>query len=278
MNREIGNLIEATLSDKILSVTGNRIRMVSGKNYFLKSGVKSASYACEANGLKELSKSGVLRVARPMVVTDTFILTEYIEPNCPTGDFFVRFGRSLARMHRIQCASFGFYEDNYIGLTRQKNCAEGRERTSWAAFYWDKRLLFQYQLAERNGLVTPLLKRGFRILENRLEQVLNGSEEPPSLLHGDLWSGNFICDQQNEPVLIDPAVYYGHREADLAMTKLFGGFPASFYAAYQEAFPLIEGWKFREGIYRLYHLMNHLNLFGTGYLLEAESVLSAYLK
>jgi len=113
-------------------------------------------------------------------------------------------------------------------------------------------------------------------LEKKMESILNDSIEPPCLLHGDLWAGNFICDENGNAVLIDPAVYYGHREADLAMTKVFGGFSREFYESYQAEYPLRPGWEYRERLYRLYHILNHLNLFGRGYLHEAESLLNKY--
>lgn len=144
-------------------------------------------------------------------------------------------------------------------------------------FYYNKRLLFQYRLAERNGYATAALRNGISKLESRIHTILSGSEELPCLLHGDLWSGNFLCDSLGNPVLIDPAVYYGHREADLAMTRLFGGFPETFYRAYDKEYPLAAGYFYREGLYKLYHVLNHLNLFGTGYLGEAESILKFYL-
>ncbi len=131
-------------------------------------------------------------------------------------------------------------------------------------------------MAEKNGHATNELKSGMKFLESKLEKILEGSKEQPTLLHGDLWGGNYISDQRGNPCLVDPAVYYGHREADLAMTKLFGGFDVKFYSAYQEAFPLKEGWEYRENIYKLYHILNHLNLFGTSYLGQAISLINTY--
>jgi fructosamine-3-kinase len=148
---------------------------------------------------------------------------------------------------------------------------------NWLTFYFDKRLLTQFKLAEKNGYVDDQFSSLFKNLENKLPNILAGSEEPPSLIHGDLWQGNFLISPSGEPVLIDPAVYYGHREAELAMTKLFGGFPESFYNAYKLAYPLKPGYEYREGIYSLYHVLNHLNLFGSGYKSQAISLMKLYL-
>ena len=243
---------------------------------FTKSGRPSRTYLCEANGLKELASAGVIDVARVISVGDTYITTEYIEHGIEKPDFFVDFGKKMALLHRCTSPSFGFYEDNFIGATPQLNIPDADEKGDWLTFYFRKRLLFQYQLAEKNGYVTPEMASAFARLENKLEDILKGSEEPPCLLHGDLWSGNFLCNSSGNPVLIDPAVYYGHREADLAMTRLFGGFPEIFYEAYQQEYPLPEGWRYREDVYKLYHVLNHLNLFGAGYLHQAIRILQKY--
>jgi len=141
----------------------------------------------------------------------------------------------------------------------------------------NNRILFQLHLAEKKGYATEKLRKGFHLLENKIEIILGGSGEEPSLLHGDLWGGNFLSDENGSAVMIDPAVYYGHREADLAMTKLFGGFSSDFYNAYQAEFPLKEDAEYREDIYKLYHMMNHLNLFGRSYYSQAEHLLWKYL-
>ncbi len=255
---------------------GGVLRTLSGKRYFLKKGAASRMYRCEANGLRELALSEAISVVEAVAAGEDFVLTRYVEQGRMNADFFTDFGRSLARMHRYTASSFGFYEDNFIGANPQLNRAEGRERTDWAVFYFQKRLLFQFRLAERHGYITSAVRSDFEALEHRLPELLQGSEELPCLLHGDLWSGNFLCDSSGKVVLIDPAVYYGHREAEWAMTRLFGGFPASFYRAYQQEYPLPEGWEYRENLYRLYHLLNHLNLFGRSYLPEVEAILRGY--
>ncbi len=283
---DIHNKIEAILNDKIVtsySIGGGCIadsrllKTASGKNYFLKSGCTDGLLLKEANGLHELAKTQAIRVPNVIAVETDFLLLEYIESGLKKCDFFEDFGRKFAQLHRYRADTFGFYEDNFIGATPQPNIPSKNEAINWTTFYFNKRLLFQYKLAEKNGYASPKLHKGFQLLENKIEQILAGSEEPPSLLHGDLWGGNYICDENGEAVLIDPAVYYGHREADLAMTKLFGGFTTEFYNAYNNAFLLPDGYGYRENIYLLYHVMNHLNFFGTGYLRQAEQFLWHYL-
>lgn len=275
-HKELIDTIGSALQDEIEYVGNQLVRTVSGNEYFLKSGIESDIYRCEANGLKELALSQSIRVAGVVSIGRDYILTEYIRRGVASEDFFIRFGRELACMHRFLSEYFGFYENNFIGNNVQVNIAGEKARTDWAEFYYNKRLLFQFQLAKKNGYATRELKNGFLRLEKNIELILKDSIEPPCLLHGDLWAGNFICDENGGAVLIDPAVYYGHREADLAMTKLFGGFPRSFYDSYQQEYPLKPGWEYREGLYKLYHVLNHLNLFGRGYLYEAESLLNQY--
>jgi len=252
------------------------ITTVSGQQYFLKSGAASRTYQCEANGLRELAKANAIRVAKVVSVDEYYILTEYVRRGDPSLDFHRNFGYQFAQMHRYQGTSYGFYEDNYIGGNEQLNLPHDSERTDWAAFYFNKRLLYQYKLAEKQGYISAVLKSGFLKLASRIEEILRQSIEAPTLLHGDLWAGNYLCDEQGKVVLIDPAVYYGHREADLAMTKVFGGFSSAFYEAYMEAYPLPEGWEYRESLYKLYHILNHLNLFGRSYLSEAEFLVHIY--
>jgi len=274
--------IESILNEKVISpVSGEYfgtgiIGTASGKKYFLKKGGSGRMFRCEANGLKELEKTAVIKTPRVIVAEDDFILTEYISSGSRPKNFFETFGRQFARLHRTKSETFGFYEDNYIGLNPQPNLPTGEETRDWTAFYFNKRLLYQYRLCEKNGYVSVGMRKAFAKLENNISGILQGSEEAPCLLHGDLWSGNFICGENGEAVLIDPAVYYGHREADLAMTKLFGGFTNDFYDAYRKEYPLPDGWQHREGIYRLYHVLNHLNLFGVSYLSETEYILQKY--
>ncbi len=258
--------------------TSNQIRFEDGKYAFLKTDpYDDTMFFKEANGLKEIHKAGCIRVPKVLLVNSELLLLEFVEEGRKDKDFFSRFGFQMANLHRKTSSKFGFKENNFIGATPQTNIAIKTEATNWCDFYYNKRLLYQYELAESNGLVGNELKNGFLILESRIEEILEGSEEKPSLLHGDLWSGNFLCDQQSNPCIMDPAVYYGHREADLAMTKLFGGFPDEFYRAYQKENPLPQGFDYRENIYLLYHVLNHLNLFGNSYYGQAVRLVWSYL-
>ncbi|MDE5416670.1 fructosamine kinase family protein [Labilibaculum sp. DW002] len=258
--------------------TSNQIRFEDGKYAFLKTNpYDDTMFFKEANGLKEIHKTECIRAPKVLLVDSDLLLLEFIEEGRKDKDFFSRFGFQMANLHRKTSSKFGFKENNFIGATPQTNIAIKTEATNWCDFYYNKRLLYQYELAESNGLVGNELKNGFLILESRIEEILEGSEEKPSLLHGDLWSGNFLCDQQSNPCIMDPAVYYGHREADLAMTKLFGGFPDEFYRAYQKENPLPQGFDYRENIYLLYHVLNHLNLFGNSYYGQAVRLVWSYL-
>ena len=279
-------MLESLLNEKIVSsasigggciADSRKIVTESGKVFFLKTKAgASRMFYCEADGLNELAKAQTMRVPQVIAVSDDFLLTEYISQGIRSNRFFQQFGENFARLHRYCSDKFGFYADNYIGATPQLNIPTEDEAENWTDFYFNKRLLYQYKLAESNGYVTPRLKNSFSKLESKIDLILKGSEEPPCLLHGDLWGGNYLCDENGTAVLIDPAVYYGHREADLAMTKLFGGFSDEFYESYNREYPLPEGWEYRENIYRLYHVLNHLNLFGRGYLSEVEMILKSY--
>ncbi len=287
MDKNISNKIEQITSSKILSsssVSGGcisnayKITLDDKRNLFLKINYSHPSdmFRKEADGLKELAKPQVIKIPKVIAVEDSFILLEFIEGSTKEKDFFENFGISFAELHKFTSGSFGFYEDNYIGSTKQINIPGEKEKNNWTSFYFNKRILFQFKLAEKNGYATDELKKGILFLEDNIEKILSGSEEPPSLLHGDLWGGNYMVNKNGKVSLIDPAVYYGHREADLAMTKLFGGFSESFYASYNETYPLKDGYNYRENIYKLYHVLNHLNLFGRGYYSQAISLIKSY--
>ncbi len=245
----------------------------SGKSYFLKRGFSNGMFYCEANGLKEIAKSSIIRIPEVIGVGDDFLLLEYIASGVKKRNFFESFGEKLALMHQFSQSEYGFYENNFIGSTVQKNDYSN----TWADFYFRNRLLYQYRLLENKHAITSELKSKFKLLEKKVIDILDSVHESASLLHGDLWGGNYMVDEKGEPVLIDPAVYYGHRETDLAMTKLFGGFSAVFYEVYNQINPLEEGYSYRENIYLLYHVMNHLNLFGSGYYRQTISLIDYYL-
>jgi len=257
-----------------------KISTASGRNLFLKINtyVPDDMFTKEKNGLNELHKSGSIKTPEVLLVDSSFILLEFISSAVVSKKSFDDFGKRFALLHKYSGNSFGFYEDNYIGSTAQINIADEDELKDWKIFYYNKRILFQYKLAEKNGYASKELTEAIIKLENKMEYILSGSYEKPSLLHGDLWSGNFIIDESGNACLIDPAVYYGNREADLAMTKLFGGFPSRFYESYNEVYPLKDGYDYRENLYKLYHVMNHLNLFGMSYYSQAISLLNYYLK
>jgi len=206
---------------------------------------------------------------------DGFLLLEWLAPpphadRARAGELL---GAALAAMHRATVPSYGLDHDNYIGATPQPN----RPLANWLGFFRERRLGFQFELAQRNGHVRGERARRMERLLGRLGEWIDDAVMQPALLHGDLWSGNFIIGHGGAPVLIDPAAYYGDREADLAMTRLFGGFPPGFYRAYEAAWPLPDGWQGRVGLYNLYHLLNHLNLFGESYGTQVDAVLRRYV-
>ncbi|MDR3625719.1 MAG: fructosamine kinase family protein [Ignavibacteriaceae bacterium] len=255
-----------------------KLEMESGSRYFLKLNyiANRDLFPKEANGLIELGKPAIIRIPKVILSDCSFILMEFIESGAKTKSFAKTFGRKFAELHKFKGRYFGFYEDNYIGSNVQRNIPGDDEKEDWVNFFFTKRLLAQYTLAEKNDFATPDLTDGILEIEKRIYGILNGSAENPCLLHGDLWSGNYMVDDKGNPVLSDPAVYYGHREADLAMTKLFGGFRPEFYSAYNEVYPLTDGYEYREDIYKLYHLLNHMNLFGKGYYNQVMDTIRKY--
>jgi protein-ribulosamine 3-kinase len=211
----------------------------------------------EAEGLAALRTAG-LRAPQPLAqgsaAGQSYLLLEYLELRSK-GDF-AELGRMLANAHRKPGPRFGWARDNYIGSTLQLNGWS----EDWAEFWRERRIRPQ---AERAGVQVDL---------DAVDRLLGNHRPQPSLLHGDLWSGNAGFTREG-PVVFDPAVYYGDREADLAMTELFGGFPSEFYQAYNQTWALDEGYARRKHLYNLYHLLNHLNLFGSGYLGQVERTL-----
>ncbi|MDR3667548.1 MAG: fructosamine kinase family protein [Ignavibacteriaceae bacterium] len=256
-----------------------KITLTDGFSYLLKINEHSPDdmFKTEAHGLLELQKAEAIKIPEVFLHDKDFILLEFISSAPKKKKFFEEFGRKFAKLHKYTAEEYGFYEDNYIGSTPQYNLNNESNKMNWISFYFYNRLLYQFKLAEKNGYADNALGDGFKNIENKIESILGGSEERPTLLHGDLWSGNYMVNESGDACLIDPAVYYGHREADLAMTKLFGGFSPPFYKAYNEAFPLREGWDYRENIYMLYHVMNHLNIFGRGYYAHALQIMKYYL-
>jgi len=227
----------------------------------------------EAEGLRALASAGAIRIPEVLAVGEEALVLEMIHEAPRTDGFFESFGRAFAKLHDHRGPSFGFPHDNFIGSTPQ--CNQPLDESGWPQFFLERRLRFQAKLAASRGHgheIENLLDRA----EQRMVELLGAAPELPSILHGDLWSGNFIVDERGEACLIDPAAYYGHREADLAMTRLFGGFGTEFYAAYDEASPLAPGHEDRLSIYQLYHLLNHLNLFGSAYYAQSMRILQRY--
>lgn len=246
-----------------------------GRRYFVKTNRASrlAMFEAEAQGLEAIRATGTVRVPRPICSgssgDEAWLVLEYLEMGGRGSA--AELGHRLAALHRHTWDRYGWQRDNTIGSTPQINtpCED------WTAFYRERRLGYQFALAARRGAPRRLLERGERLLAG-LAGFFAGHRPAPSLLHGDLWGGNFAYSG-GEPVIFDPAVYFGDREADLAMTELFGGFPGDFYAAYREAWPLEAGYRVRKDLYNLYHVLNHFNLFGGGYLTQAEQMTNSLL-
>jgi protein-ribulosamine 3-kinase len=243
-----------------------------GRRYFVKlnRAERVEMFAAEAAGLAGILATQTIRVPAPICHGadggSAWLALEYLDLG--KRGSAQALGRRLAAMHRVTSQSFGWKRDNTIGSTPQVNTPI----SDWIDFWRERRLGFQLELAARNGFRGGLQKKGARLME-RLDAFFDGYRPAPSLLHGDLWGGNYGYEASGEPVIFDPAVYYGDREADLAMTELFGGFPSDFYDAYKESWPLHSGYRVRKHLYNLYHILNHANLFGGGYAVQAESMI-----
>ena len=228
-------------------------------------------FEAERDGLDALAATQAIRVPQLLCCGvaegQAYLVMEHIEMGPARLNSEREAGEQLAAIHRHSADSFGWRRDNVIGLTQQKNRCTGE----WTEFWTDQRLGYQLALAASNGYGGRLQSQGEKLLE--LLPVLLNHSPLPSLLHGDLWRGNMAYDLKGHPVIYDPAVYYGDREADLAMTELFGGFSADFYAAYCDHWPLDLGYQTRKTLYNLYHILNHLNLFGAGYLSQSQSMI-----
>lgn len=237
-------------------------------------------FDAEARGLSWLRSARALRVPDVLAVSmatssgapsdECFLVLSWLTGAAPASDFDERLGTGLAALHRSGAAMFGLDHDNFIGRLPQENTP----CPTWAEFYRERRLAPQLALARRAGHLDAGLERRFEELLGRLEELV-GPREPPARLHGDLWGGNLLSDEHGDPALIDPAAYGGHREIDLAMMRLFGGFGTRVFEAYAEAHPLAAGHRERVPLYQLYPLLVHLNTFGAGYLRQVSSALAA---
>lgn len=268
-------LVRAVPGGSINSCYAARAR--DGRMLFLKLNEPDCGpmFAAEYEGLRALAAAGEVRVPLPLahgVAGDAaWLLLEHLELEPGSHAAGAKLGAALAAQHRHSAAAFGWGLDNTIGTTAQAN----QWHADWTGFFGKRRLGFQLRLAAASG-DAAIAGRGARLLA-ALPGLLAGHSPPPSLLHGDLWAGNWAMTSDGMPVIFDPAVYYGDREADLAMTELFGGFPPAFYEAYEAAWPLAPGYAQRRDIYNLYHVLNHLNLFGGSYRGQAISLMDRLL-
>ncbi len=253
------------------------------KQWFIK--INSPSlvdmFSAEADGLDEIRKSNSITSPKAIAYGRTadcsYLVLEYIDLQAQINHKLL--GKQLAKMHQFQSPQnhnlkkkFGWKRNNTIGSTEQSN----KPHKDWASFWKNERLLYQLKLAQKNGYSNTAYDNGLKLSEE-LSAFFTDYQPKPSLLHGDLWGGNCDGDLQSNPVIYDPAVYFGDRETDIAMTELFGGFSTNFYDAYNAHYPLDSGYKLRKKLYNLYHILNHFNLFGGGYASQADHMVQQLL-
>ncbi len=227
-------------------------------------------FAVEAAGLAALAACDCIRVPEVYATGSDFIALEYIAPGKRDHRYWQRLGEQLAQLHRQPAQNFGFERDNYCGLTPQPNTPD----SDGHRFFIRQRLQYQGDLALSRNLLSEAEREQLDSLCETLRHRI--PEQPPALIHGDLWAGNIHCDAQGQPVLLDPATHRGWAEAELAMTQLFGGFDSAFYHTYLDNNPLNQGWRERVPLYNLYHLLNHLNLFGSSYHPQVSRLLATH--
>jgi fructosamine-3-kinase len=255
------------------------VTLSDGREVFVKTNAAAPAgmFSAEARGLAWLASAHALRVPEVLAVGERFLVLPLIRPAPHGRGFDEAVGRGLAALHRATPDDFGLDHDNFIGRLPQSNAPAPRGAPwTWAAFYRQRRLEPQLRRAADGGLLPPRVRADADRLLARMEALV-GPEEPPARLHGDLWGGNLMSDEQGHPCLIDPAVYGGHREVDLAMMRLFGGFDSRVFAAYDEAFPLGDGHEERVDLYQLYPLLVHVNLFGGSYVGAVSQALASLL-
>jgi fructosamine-3-kinase len=259
----------------------NRAAMIEGRDgrrYFVKLNdvVRLSMFEAEADGLRELERAGAVRVPRPLcqgsAAEGSFLVLEHLTLRRPDQDALSLLGQQLAALHHVTGPRFGWDRDNTIGSTAQLNdwCDD------WVEFFRERRLRYQLDLAASGGGGDRMRQLGAELLQ-RMPALFADYRPPASVLHGDLWGGNVAATVEGVPVIFDPAVYFGDREADLAMTELFGGFSERFYHSYRDAWPLDPGYAVRKTLYNLYHVLNHFNLFGGAYRAQAERMLQQLL-
>lgn len=283
MDAALQRALEAQLNTRLLGaqrVRGGDINQAfkvvcaDGSRLFVKHhpSAPAGMFRAEAHGLEWLTQTATVRVPAVRLVHDrapAFLVLEWLQPDERAADFDERLGRELAALHRASSAHFGLAHANFIAVLPQDNTPTD----SWPEFYRARRLEPQLRLAVDAGRATRSMTSGFERLFARLHGRVEPCE-PPARLHGDLWGGNVMVGPQGLPYLIDPAVYAGQREVDLAMMELFGGFSRRTFDAYHEAYPLTPGHAQRMEIYQLYPLMVHVNLFGGGYAAQVEAILA----
>ena len=234
-----------------------------------------AMFQAEAKGLQLLQRGNEIDIPKVIGFGEEgsyqFLILAFIRQIAPSKNYWKILGRQLAELHRRTDELFGLDHPNYIGSLRQFN----DPNSSWINFFIEHRLNVQLKLAIDAGRIDSATSKSFEKFYLNLPSLL--PEEKPSLLHGDLWHGNLLCSESGNPCLIDPAVYYGSRETDLAMTRLFGAFSVEFYKSYEEHFPLLPGHAQRVDIYNLYPLLVHLNLFGPEYLIRIVAILKSFV-
>lgn len=273
--RELEELLSVEV-DTIVPIGGGcigssaRVSTIHNDTYFVKRYSKQGMIEPEVMGLKTLKTTNAIHVPSVIAYNANTLILEYIESVKTKASFFEDFGRQLAALHKNEVSNYGFEVNTYLGTYLQNNAWS----STWNGFFVNNRLVPQFDLAVQSGYLKCKKIEKFLYF---VESLLQGVDPKPSLLHGDLWSGNFMVGSKGEPVLFDPAVSYGHWEFELAMTKLFGGFPPQFYSAYYEINEVTDGYKLREDVYTLYHLLNHLNLFGTSYLSQVSHIIDKYI-
>lgn len=300
------SILLRSLNEAIAAAFGENLRIVSkrpvyggdinesyclslsdGTAAFMKcNALKNLSFfEAEAKGLEALRYTNTIGIPKVLGLgiderkKISFLLMEYLEAAPRINGYWEAFGRELAELHRTDCSGFaaadsnlpfGFESDNFIGASPQINTS----KENWLIFFRECRLLPQIKMAEKY-LDSNMCRQCVKLMDH-LDSYL-AEPEFPSLLHGDLWSGNAVCGPDGKAWILDPAVYVGHFEAELAMTELFGGFPPHFYEAYREVNRIDSGYRDRRDLYNLYHMLNHLNLFGASYLNSVQRILDKYV-
>jgi fructosamine-3-kinase len=272
---QLGDALNTTItvngeSSIVGGCINNAIKINTNKgDFFVKwnTNSKANMFQSEYHGLKVLKDTNTIRIPNVLCFDDDFLILEFIPPSNPNNAFWKVFGQKLALMHKQTHSKFGLDFDNYIGSLHLDNT----QNKNWTEFFIQNRLQAQLSIGNFSGTLLSDFDKLFQKLPNLFPN------ERPALLHGDLWSGNFLAKNGNTPMLIDPAIYYGNREMDIAMSKLFGGFNSDFYFAYNESHPLENGWEERIQICNLYPLLVHVNLFGGSYRNQVKNILSYYV-